>query len=183
MACPAGRCFLKKFSGRRSAFWAGHWFRNTGRAGNGPRDCQSATRARPAFVHRPGATVMRAGAYRVPVVLQRPIETRLASGEITANYEAAGSVFAALRLKSQSERFADSRTASSKTWEIRLRPFSGLAGGWRILSGTRVFPGFVGLRSNRPEDGNFCVRQRRKPHEPFWRSNGAPGRVVFPAQS
>ena len=82
---------------------------------------------------------MRAGAYRVPVVLQRPIETRLASGEITATYEAAGSVFAALRLKSQRERFEDNRTASSKTWEIRLRPFSGLAGGWRVLSGTRVF--------------------------------------------
>ncbi|MBO9424407.1 head-tail adaptor protein [Labrenzia sp. R4_1] len=81
---------------------------------------------------------MRAGAYRVPVILQRPLETRSASGDITTTYEAAGSVFAALRLKSQSERFADSRSASSKTWEIRLRPFSGLAGGWRILFGTRV---------------------------------------------
>ncbi|CTQ67431.1 Bacteriophage head-tail adaptor [Roseibium alexandrii] len=82
---------------------------------------------------------MRAGDYRVPVVLQRPLETRSASGEITTSYEAAGSVFAALRLKSQSERFAESRTASSKTWEIRLRPFPGFSGGWRVLSGTRVF--------------------------------------------
>ncbi|WP_186009044.1 head-tail adaptor protein [Roseibium alexandrii] len=75
----------------------------------------------------------------MPVVLQRPLETRSASGEITTSYEAAGSVFAALRLKSQSERFAESRTASSKTWEIRLRPFPGFSGGWRVLSGTRVF--------------------------------------------
>lgn len=82
---------------------------------------------------------MRAGKYRLPVVLQRPVEIRAASGEITRTFELAGSAFAALRLKNQTERFQDEQLSSAKTWDIRLRPFSGLTGGWRILAGSRVF--------------------------------------------
>gem|GEM_PF-5308663 len=82
---------------------------------------------------------MRAGDYRLPVVLQRPVEIRAASGEATRSFETAGAAFAALRLKNQTERFQDEHLSSVKVWDIRLRPFSGLSGGWRILVGSRVF--------------------------------------------
>lgn len=81
---------------------------------------------------------MKAGDYRLPVILQRPVEVREASGKVTLTFEAAGSVFAALRLKNQSEQFDGDRLLSRKTWEVRLRPFSGLTGGWQIVSGSRV---------------------------------------------
>ncbi|QDG78423.1 head-tail adaptor protein [Labrenzia sp. PHM005] len=82
---------------------------------------------------------MRAGDYRLPIVLQRPVEVRATSGEVTLTFETAGTGFAALRLKSQAERFDGERLLSRKLWEIRLRPFSSLTGGWRIVSGVRVF--------------------------------------------
>lgn len=81
---------------------------------------------------------MRAGDYRLPVILQRPVEIRAASGEASRSFEAAGQAFAAVRLKTQTERLDGERLASRKGWEVRLRPFSGLTGGWRIVIGSRV---------------------------------------------
>lgn len=81
---------------------------------------------------------MRTGDYRLPVILQRLVEVRAASGEVTRTFENAGQAFAAIRLKSQAERIDGDHLASRKGWEVRLRPFSGLTGGWRIIFGSRV---------------------------------------------
>lgn len=81
---------------------------------------------------------MSAGKYRIPVLIQRPVDTRSASGAVTRSFVAVDRAFAALRFLGQSEVFDGSRTVSRKTWAIRLRPFPGLAGGWRVLVDTRT---------------------------------------------
>ncbi|MEP1931258.1 MAG: head-tail adaptor protein [Roseibium sp.] len=82
---------------------------------------------------------MSAGTYRVPVLLQRPVETSGAGGAVSRDFVAAGTAFASLKLKRQTERFDDEQLGSRRTYEISLRPFSGLKGGWRIVAGSRVF--------------------------------------------
>ncbi|GAA0784157.1 head-tail adaptor protein [Roseibium denhamense] len=82
---------------------------------------------------------MSAGRYRVPVVLQKPVETRPAGGSVTVTYQTIATAFASIRLIGQQERFSEERQTSGNTYEIRLRRRSGLTGGWRILTGFQEF--------------------------------------------
>ncbi|MEP3049677.1 MAG: head-tail adaptor protein [Roseibium sp.] len=82
---------------------------------------------------------MSAGSYRVPVFLQQPVDTTGADGRVVRSFEAAGTTFVSLRLQGQTERFDNDQLVSRGLYEIRLRPFSGLKGGWHIVAGTRVF--------------------------------------------
>lgn len=82
---------------------------------------------------------MRSGDYRVPIVLQRPVDLANASGAVTRTYQVAGTAFAAIRLLNHFERFDGAQRFSSRTYEVRLRPVAGLAGEWRVVAGSRVF--------------------------------------------
>lgn len=81
---------------------------------------------------------MSAGKYRIPVVLQRPDDIRSESGQVIRTYTAVDRAFASLRFKGQSEDLDGGRAISRRTWQVRLRPFAGLAGGWRVLAVSRV---------------------------------------------
>ena len=82
---------------------------------------------------------MSAGRYRVPVILQQPVDVRAPDGEVTRSFETVGTVFASLRLVGQAEQVDGGQLHTRRAYDLRLRPFSGFEGGWRIVVGARVF--------------------------------------------
>ena len=82
---------------------------------------------------------MRAGAYRIPAVLQQPVRTGGADGSVTVAYAAVANIFVAVKVLRQREVFKDERLDGVATHEIRMRRLSGVAGGWRMSAAGRIF--------------------------------------------
>ncbi|WP_170230579.1 head-tail adaptor protein [Roseibium hamelinense] len=75
----------------------------------------------------------------MPVVLLRPVHSVEADGTASLTYAEAGADFAAVALKSQGEAPVAGHLDGVATHDIRLRYRAGLKGGWKLVSGTRIF--------------------------------------------
>ncbi len=75
--------------------------------------------------------------------VHRPVWSEDGAGGETVSYQIAGALWGAVMVRGMAERYADERLDGIVTHRIRLRHGSGvvgeIAGGWRLVSGVRVF--------------------------------------------
>ena len=71
--------------------------------------------------------------------LERPVLSDDGAGGTVTSYEPAGFAWGAVMVRAMAERFSDERLDGVVTHRIRLRGDAEVAGGWRLVKGTRVF--------------------------------------------
>lgn len=82
---------------------------------------------------------MSAGSYRVPIILEQPVQTVAIDGSAALVYMETGAGFAAIKVKAQREDASEGRLTGIATHEIRLRYRADLTSGWRVCTQTQVF--------------------------------------------